>query len=134
MVIPVSRLSASCASGDLEGKTNDLASVMKERPERRSVVVAVLGPRAPGPGEQQPGQEVLQQAAEQQPEEVESEGALLLRTTEKMHVGRRDANKLPARLCNKRKNPRAACGAPLQGSGLSSWLRCGAEPKRPPLD
>ena len=41
MVFSVSRLSAFCASGDLEGKTNDLASVMKERLDRRSVVVAV---------------------------------------------------------------------------------------------
>ena len=42
MVIPVSRLSASCASGDLEGKTNDLASVMKERLDRRDIVGIAL--------------------------------------------------------------------------------------------
>ena len=39
MVFSVSRLSASCASGDLEGKTNDDTRVMKERLDRRSVVV-----------------------------------------------------------------------------------------------
>ena len=46
MEFSVSRLSASCASGDLEGKTNDLASVMKERLDRRSVGVRLLS-RAP---------------------------------------------------------------------------------------
>ena len=63
MVFSVSRLSASCASGDLEGKTNDLASVMKERLDRRSVVVAVHGPKGPGLKEQDPAQEQLQKDA-----------------------------------------------------------------------